>query len=111
MSKVREQILAALAKFQPKAIEIPELGGTVFLRPLTVAGMARVHAIQGKSPERMPSAMLIDCVLDEDGKQVFSAADEDQVNNLPGHVAGVLLKAIEDMSEMSADGTKDASGN
>ena len=111
MSELRAQVLAALAKFQPKAVEVPELESTLYVRPLTIAGMAKVHAIQGKDATRMPALMLIDCVVDEKGVTVFADGDEATVSALPGHIADKLIKAIEEVSHLADTGTKEASGN
>lgn len=43
MSSTRDRVLAAIQAFRPRAVEVPELGGTIYLRPLTVAGFARLH--------------------------------------------------------------------
>ena len=84
MSELRAQVLAALAKFQPKAVEVPELESTLYVRPLTIAGMAKVHAIQGKDATRMPALMLIDCVVDEKGVTVFADGDEALLREMCG---------------------------
>jgi hypothetical protein len=39
----RNSILAALEKFAPRPLDVPELGGTIWVRPLTVGGFARLH--------------------------------------------------------------------
>lgn len=44
----RERILSALAKFGPRQVELPALGETVYVRPLTVAGMARIHGVSAE---------------------------------------------------------------
>lgn len=119
MSKIRDQVLAALAKFQPKAVDVPALGGTIYVRPLTVVGMARVHAAQAKgadgspavSPERAPTLMMIDCIVDESGEPIFSPSDEASVSSLPGNIASQLLEAIEEVSDLNSNGTKTATGN
>jgi hypothetical protein len=43
VSTTRDRVLAAIQAFRPRPIEVPELGGTIYLRPLTVAGFARLH--------------------------------------------------------------------
>jgi hypothetical protein len=41
---IRDRVLATLERFAPKAVDIPPLG-TVYVRPLTVAGMSRLHRL------------------------------------------------------------------
>ena len=133
MSATKARILAALAQFQAKAVEVPEMGGTVYVRPLTVAGMARIHAVmsdahellkasagEGSEPakagiisarERTSSIMLMDCVVDESGARIFEDADEAIVAAMPGRIAEVLLTAIEDIGGLTKDAPGIASGN
>jgi hypothetical protein len=111
VSALREQVLAALAKFQPQAVDVPGMGGTLYVRPLTVAGMCRVHDAQAKDPGRMPTLMLIDCLVDEKGEQIFSEGDEPTVAAFPGHLADKLVTAIQKVSHLADTGTKEATGN
>lgn len=56
MSATRARVLAALGKLQRKPVEVAELGGTVWVRPLTVAGMGRIHALMAEPTERQRAA-------------------------------------------------------
>lgn len=52
----RERVLSALAKFRPRPVDVPEFGGVVYVRPLTVAGMARIHALMADPMDRLKAA-------------------------------------------------------
>lgn len=129
----KARILAALAQFTAKPVEVPEMGGTVYVRPLTVAGMARIHAVMSdahqllkssdgeaseaakdsvlRARERTSSIMLMDCVVDETGARIFADSDEALVSAMPGTVAEVLLSAIEGIGGMTKDAPGIAAGN
>jgi hypothetical protein len=130
VSATKARILAALAQFAAKAIEVPEMGGTVYVRPLTVAGMARIHAVmsdanQGikgsdaesakdatmRARERTSSIMLMDCIVDETGARIFADSDEALVAAMPGKVAEVLLSAIESIGGLTNESPGVAAGN
>lgn len=57
MSTTRARVLAALGKLQHKPVEVAELGGQVWVRPLTVAGMGRIHALMAEPTERHRAAI------------------------------------------------------
>ena len=57
MSATRARVLAALGKLQRKPVEVAELGGQVWVRPLTVAGMGRIHALMAEPTERHRAAV------------------------------------------------------
>ena len=120
VSLTRATVLAAIARFRPVPVQVPALGGTVYVRPLSVAGMAKVHAATitdpttGKSrmdPERGPALMVIDCVVDSDGGRIFTEAQERLVADLPGNAIAPLLAAIERVSDLGAAASDAAAGN
>jgi hypothetical protein len=111
VSALREQFLAALEKLQPQAVDIPGMDSPLYVRPLTVVGMANVHAIRENQPSRIAVVMLIDSVVDEKGDQLFTDSDEPAVSKIPGHIADKLLEKIQEISRNADTGTKEATGN
>lgn len=109
MSAVRDQVLSALAQFQPSAIEVA--GATVYVRPITVSGMAKIHAAQSRSPEDVPMLLLLDCVVDEQGVRIFADTDRPKLEAMPGHLAEQILAKIEEVSHMRAKSADTATGN
>jgi hypothetical protein len=109
VSDLRDQVLAALAQFQPTALDIG--GVPVYVRPITVTGMARVHAAQAKHPEDVPLLLILDCVVDERGTRIFSDVDRPQLEQMPGQIAEKILSAIETVSAMRAKSAEAATGN
>lgn len=104
----RDRILAAIGSFRPVAVEIPALGGTVHVRPLSLAGMARFQA--AKDEGRAPAIMILDCLCDEHGRRLLTDADEAALADLPSAVAQTLVEAITAASALTAEATEDAAG-
>jgi hypothetical protein len=98
---VKSRILAAIAGFKPKAIEIPELGGTVYVRPLSLAGMSLVQSLPANAIGDRLSAMIADCLCDENGKRLFAGDEAGIANDLPGDVARRIIDAINAQSSAS----------
>lgn len=53
----RSRILEALAKFAPRPVNVPDLGGVVYVRRLTISGMARIHGITSEPMARHQAAV------------------------------------------------------
>jgi hypothetical protein len=103
----RDQILAAARNLIPQALEVPALGGTVHIRPLTLAGMAR---FSGKTGIDAASAMLIECLCDDNGGRLFSAEDVEAIGGLPRAVAEPIIAAINAASGIDAKTVETAEG-
>lgn len=77
MALTREDILAAIAKRSKEVtpVEVPEWGGSVFIRRLSAADAERSGmTADDKSPE-MISKVLAASLTDETGTVLFSATD------------------------------------
>lgn len=141
----RDRILSALAKFAPRPVTVPALDATVYVRPLTVAGMARIHGVSAepfarhkraqealttnpedpalqaaerqaaqavqRAHERTSTMMLLDCVVDEQGRPIFELGDEERIAALPSQVAETLLVAIDEVAAIRSESSGDAAGN
>lgn len=75
MSLTREQILAARNREdrKPVKLSVPEWGGDVYLRVLTVTD--QIALTDGVEAQDMPVQVLLHCLVDEDGKRILQ--DED----------------------------------
>lgn len=105
----REKILAAAKAFTPQPIEVPELGGTVYVRPLSLAGMAR-HLSEPDRHGGAAMAMLLDCVCDETGARIFNRDDAVALAEMPENVARKLVEAINAASGLDAKAVDQAAG-
>ena len=111
MSGAREQLLSALAQFAAQPLSVPDLGGGLYVRPLTVGGMARIHAAQQRTPERVPSLMIIDALVDEKGVRVFGDDDEAKIADMPMRIAEQVIAAIDNVSALRPRSAEAATGN
>lgn len=107
---LRDRVLASTTSFKPVAVEAPELGGTVWVRPLTIAGVSRFQAIAQKEPARVPVTLLIECMCDEMGARLFTAADEAAVGEIPSESARRIAEVITSISKLDPKGGPATSG-
>lgn len=108
---LRDQILAATTQLKPRAVQVPELGGTVYVRPLSLGGVGRFRALVEKDQARAPIALLVEGLCDETGKRLFTMEDEAVLSDLPGAAANRLLEEINEISGLGAKAAESASGN
>lgn len=101
----RDQLLGA-AKAATVPVEVPELGGHVNVRPITVGEVMQISGTLGQKYGDVPLIML--AVVDEAGEQVFSAEDLDALMNLPLGAAARILAAIREASGLTETGIKAA---
>lgn len=112
MSAARAEFLAALEKFAPKSHRIDVLELDVFLRPLSTSGMRAYHAAQKEGQdEQAAMLMLVDCVVDEEGKPIFTTADTGLINALPAAVSNALFEKMIDVNGLNPKAQAAALGN
>ena len=99
----REQLLGAV-KAAVIPVEVPELGGHVNVRPITVGEVMQISGTLGQKYGDVPLIML--AVVDEDGGQVFGAEDLDALMKLPLGAAARILAAIREASGLTETGIK-----
>ena len=77
MSLTREQILAARNREdrKPVKVSVPEWGGDVYLRVMTVGDQAALS--EDVKPVDMPVQVLLHCLVDENGARLFTEEDAD----------------------------------
>lgn len=79
MSLTREQILAARNREdrKPVKVTVPEWGGDVYLRVLTVAD--QVALSEDVKPADMPVQVLLHCIVDEAGTRLLNDEDAEEL--------------------------------
>lgn len=99
------------AKPQLKEIDVPEWGGSVFIRPLTLEEQALLGDKNSEREEGQLSIMqniiapLIQCsITDENGKLLFGKDDIGEIMKSPASAIVRLQKEIFDFNGMSAEG-------
>ena len=94
----RAAILAA-SDIQQEVVEVPEWGGSVIVRGLSGKQRAGIEAILMQAPDKKPTpkilqafygALVIESVVNEEGKPLFAPADRDALTEK----SGVALQRI-----------------
>lgn len=107
---IREKILATATSFTPVAVDVPGVG-EVFVRPLTIGGMAKYLAQADGGTESAAVRMLLECVCDSSGTRQFTDADAAVVAQIPQNVAGALILVINRISGVETTETEDPAKN
>lgn len=116
-SSIRQKILAA----RPRALEpleVPEWDTTVWIKELTLKErdvFEKQQIIRGEDGSMsmdtmgLKARLIILCVCDEDGNQVFSQEDEVAVNELGAAVMEKVFSACQRVNKMRKQDTEEAS--
>lgn len=99
MPLTRDQIFASRAKFPTIPVDVPELGGEVLIRVVSLAEMSEVQRspMNGKAEtdaiKLYPKLIAMACV-NEDGTPLFVGEDVKLLGTLPWHATDTLARAI-----------------
>lgn len=105
----REMILAA-DDLKTEPVEVPEWGGSVFVRTMSAGERDRFEAAHLKSPERDFRARLaVACVCDEAGKPVFTAEDVPSLSSKSGAALTRIFEAASKLNRMNKEDVADPS--
>ena len=99
----RDQILALATAPIVHAVDIPELGGQVWIRPLTVAQVMELSRAGATTDAEALPRMIVWMVCDEAGARLFTDADLPALGDLPVSLAGRIMQAIQKIGAMDAD--------
>jgi len=98
----RETILAL--KMPMEAVDVPQLGGSVTVRGLTVGERTEIEVAGNKGQQgKFRSMLLARCIVGDDGKRLFADADEAAIERLPAKPLERLFEAALRLSGYSAD--------
>lgn len=98
MSLTKKQILLS-QDFKLKEIEVPEWGGSVFLKTLNARELL---AYEDATEKVGPSLYLTFSLVDETGKPLFSAKDVAELNEKDGYVLMRLFHESLALNKMDA---------
>lgn len=91
------------AKLKREAVEIPELGGELFVREMS-AGEALSVSNAGKFD---PLPILVKVVLDAEGRRIFRDGDEELLgSSLSIQSINLLIEAVTRLSGMGVEAKK-----
>lgn len=105
----RDQILALASAPATTAVDIPELGGQVWIRPLTVAQVMELSRAGATTDAEALPRMIVWTVCDQAGARLFTDQDLPALAELPVSLAGRIMQAIQKTGALDAD-TGKASG-
>lgn len=89
MSLTREQILASRGDRKPVPFDVPEWGGTVYIKVMSVRD--QVELTDGKKPTDVPLLVVLQSVVDENGQRLFL---DDDVEWLADEAFPVVLRVF-----------------
>lgn len=98
----RDQILARRAELPREEIEVPELGGSVMVRVLTLREVGEINKAQKVAADPIslyPKVVALGCV-NEDGSPVFSGEDIRLIDDLPWSAVNEIATAILRINKM-----------
>lgn len=114
MSKNLEanDILAGLRLLRREAVEVEELGGTVYVRELTAMEVERWGAsLAAPSSDRNTAGMILAATLvDGRGLQLFAPSDAPRLGGLPRRIAQRLAHKALELSELVGDDLDEGAG-
>lgn len=94
------------ARIEP--LDVPEWGGTVYIRMLTVS---EAESIAEKGGTLRNVDLLAMAVCDEKGAALFSEGDIEELNRKNGKVVADIAKAIVKHNSMDAQAVEVSKGN
>ena len=79
MALTRAQLQAQIPALPSEAVPVPELGGDLVVRGLTLAGRLELFAVEGNA-RRLIKA-LASCVVDADGQPIATEDEWDRIGS------------------------------
>ena len=92
-----------------RKVEVPEWGGYVFVKPMTVE-QSDALAFTDPKKESVRAKMVVFCTCNDKGEALFSLDDVDQLTKKSATTINKLLIQINEVNAFKA-GTKDDPGN
>ena len=113
----KDQMLAVTPKLQE--VEVPEWGGSVFIRPVTLAEQAKLADLGAKYEKGLVTARMKGIMLpliqwavtDSEGKALFEAKDLDALMNTPASALLRLQDAILKFSGLTEESRRELEKN
>lgn len=114
MTLTRDQILARRAQLPRETVEVPDLGGSVLIRGLTLKEVAAAQKAARASADPLsiyPHLVRTACIND-DGTPVFVGEDIKALDDLPFAAVDAIARAVVRMNRLSEESQvpKDSTG-
>jgi hypothetical protein len=105
MTLTRDEILARRKALTRESVEVPDLGGSVAVRVLTLGEVHEIQKLQKSDPDPMSlyPKLVSMATVNEDGSPLFPGADVELVKDLPWPAVDTIARAIMRISKLGSD--------
>jgi hypothetical protein len=111
------QAILGCEDFEVRELEIPEWGGSLFIR--TMRGIDRDsweweqgQAIrEGRTPENIRATLAVRCICDKDGVLLFTKSDAPALGNKSGAVLDRIWSAARSLNHISDEDVEELEKN
>lgn len=113
MTLTRDDIFAKRLDLPMTTVDIPELGGSVTIRTLTLKEVREINKLQRSTTEPLsiyPRIVAIGCV-DESGKPLFVGEDIKMIDDLPWAATDAIATALLRFNKMAGKEDDESNGN
>jgi hypothetical protein len=111
MSLTKDQILSA-SDFKIQSVDVPEWGGSVFIRSLTSRNRDRLEEkMKGHSLVDARALVVACCACDENGVLLFEEKDVESITQKSGTATGRIFDAAMKMLRFSEEDLQEAVKN
>lgn len=112
----KAKLLGAGSAYKLGEIEIPELGGKVFLRVISSRERDQLESeisagSKSGNLSNIRAKLVVRSLSDEAGKRIFSDADVELVGDMPAPLVGILFDACARHNGMTGGAVEDARKN
>lgn len=119
MALTKEQILGQTGDRPVRAVEVPEWGGTVYVRTLKAVERDAFEAENARAARKQDGSQLVNLrarlaaltVCDESGQRLFSDIDAVELGQRSGAVLDRIFDAATSLNGMGPAAVEEARGN
>jgi hypothetical protein len=106
MTLSKNQIIGTKPRL--KEVEVPEWGGSVYVRPMTILEQSKLADAASKPNQQYVDVaqlqmipIIATCVVDENGQSLFTIEELESMTNFSQKSAQILQEAIFDLSGLT----------
>lgn len=105
MALTRDEIFARRSSLPTEEIEVPELGGNVRIRLLTLGEVEEIKRIQKTAPDpiKIYTPIVEKSCVNEDGSPLFVGEDVKLITTLPWAALNTIVEASMKLSKLTPE--------
>lgn len=102
--------ILSINDLKPEKLEVPEWGGYVYIRKLTgrERGEIESYSRNGKDLSDFRALLAVRCVCDENGKRLFTDADQAAIGQKSAEALDRILLAVTKANALGEQGVREA---